>query len=725
MLTYFVQVNVCWLLFYGAYFALLSRETFFRLNRIWLIISLLGGLVLPLIAPKLAVVEPTNMAAVMLQPFVVTAADLSQNLQNTEGVVFKILTAIYGLGVVFTLSKLLLGFWKIKRLSHQAERLPMPDFTLMQVREAIAPFSFFRWVFINFNLIERTDIEQIILHERAHVRERHSIDVVFVNLLNVVFWWSPLVYFYTKSIKNVHEYAADAAVLRTSSPPQYGRLLLRQQQSGMSLSLTNPFFSQLKKRILMMTRNPSKRRALAKYALALPIFLVLTLLLASPKTRVMATTEAATEKVVASIETLEKNLTTPESLDNNLITLTDVLPTFNDTTITEAPQMMFTLDGNTPSSAQVMSLEKVKNLDKFSMAASVKTDKEKLQRVQMIGLTVVRIARKSGQTAKASNTSMIFTEEMKDLVKIAEIGDTYQFIGHGKVKGENEFLKYPFTYYIGDVPMQPKLESLTQQQQAELNKLAESPVVLLAGRRGGVMEAKTIADQDHLDAFQVINGQTIPVDIESFILFRVPREGDPYQSNNPTGKFNSETKKIIEMAATNDMFQFMDVKCRVKGESTPITVGSLNFVVKNIPPQYFAAKDSTDPVFVKVDEVAEYVGGRDSMFRFLGRNIKYPADARQSKIEGTVWLEFVVEKDGSLTDIKVKKNITPTATDTIQSYYADGRKAGGLKIVTNQDETCAEEAMRVVKLMPKWRAGRTKGKPVRSSYILPIKFKLE
>jgi hypothetical protein len=199
MLTYFVQVNVCWLLFYGAYFALLSRETFFRLNRIWLIISLLGGLVLPLIAPSFEVVEPTHMAAVMLQPFVVTASDLSQNLQNRGGVVFKVLTAIYGLGVVFTLSKLLFGFWKIKRLLNRAERLPMDDFTLMQVSEAIAPFSFFRWVFINFNLIERSDLEQIILHERAHVRERHSWDVVFVNLLNVVFWWSPLVYFYIKS----------------------------------------------------------------------------------------------------------------------------------------------------------------------------------------------------------------------------------------------------------------------------------------------------------------------------------------------------------------------------------------------------------------------------------------------------------------------------------------------------------------------------------------------
>jgi hypothetical protein len=494
MITYFVQVNVCWLLFYGAYFALLSRETFFRLNRIWLIISLLGGLVLPLIAPSFEVVESTNIAAVMLQPFVVTGKNLSQNLQNTEGSAFKILAAIYRLGVLISLGKLLLGFWRIKRLYRLAERLPMDDFTLMQVREAIAPFSFFRWVFINLNLVEHADLQQIIMHERAHVRERHSIDVVFAELLGVVFWWSPLVYFYTKSLKNVHEYAADAAVLRTSSPPQYGRLLLRQQQSGMSLSLTNPFFSQLKKRILMMTRNPSKRRALAKYALAVPIFLVLTLLLASPKTKVMATTEAATEKAVSTIQTFEKGLNNPKNANNK------------------------SLASENPST-------------------------------------------------------------------------------------QND---------------------LKATLQADLNAQ---------------------------------NGVDVPL------------------------SFNEA------------------------------------------PPQYFPPKDSIDPVFAMVEEEPVFIGGRDSMFRFLGRTIKYPAEARESRIGGTVYIGFIVEKDGSLSDVKVKRNIPP-AIDTIQSFKANGTK-GGVKIVTNQNESLSDEAMRVVNMMPKWKAGKIEGKAVRVAYTLPIKFKLE
>jgi hypothetical protein len=852
MLTYFVQVNVCWLLFYGAYFALLSRETFFRLNRYWLIISLLGGLLLPWIAPTFEVVEPNNMAAVMLQPFVVSAEDLSQNLQDTEGSLFKILAAIYGLGLAITLSKLLYGFWKIKRLLNRADRLPMDDFTLMQVREAIAPFSFFRWVFINLNLIEPADLQQIILHERAHVRERHSIDVMFIEALGIVFWWSPLVYFYTKSLKNVHEYAADAAVLRTSSAPQYGRLLLRQQQSGVSLSLTNPFFSQLKKRILMMTRNPSKRRALAKYALAVPIFLVLTLLLASPKTRVMATTEAATERAVASIKTFEKNLLTPEVVDNELVTPFGTTSFLNDTSITDN-ERVFTVDGKTPSSNLVVSVEDMRNRKEFSVGDIIKMDDGHFKRSDNGSFTIVRISRKNG-TTRLENTGSAFSKEALQLVQKAELGDTYQFTDHAKKYYRGEEIKFPpFTYFIGEKPTNPRLDVLDAQQKAELLKISESPVVLLAGKRGGVISPDNLTQQDKLEAFQVINGKTVALDIQSFILFRVPRIGNATQSNNAGGQFSEATKRLIDMAQVDDSYQFMHVKCRVKNESLPVDAGSMAFNVKrnaemSVPfaantndnvkvffagrrggvigkeeliqqekleayqivngqsvavqiesfilfrvpadrekdpqqsnnptgqlnretksilsqtesndhlqfmdvkcrlngetvtlhklyaptmaftvkggtPQYNAPKDSSDPVFTIVEDLPQYVGGNDSMFRFLGRNIKYPPSARESGVEGTVYVGFVVEKDGSLTNIQLKRNVpeSKTRVDTIMTIDPKTFQTT-TKIVNFQDETCAEEAIRVIKSMPKWKPGRNSGKPIRVAYTIPIKFKLE
>jgi hypothetical protein len=700
MLTYFVQVNVCWLLFYGAYFALLSRETFFRLNRLWLIISLLGGLILPWLAPTLEVAEPTNMAAVMLQPFVVSAEDLSQNLQNRDASLLIVLTAIYALGLAITLGKLLFGFWKIKRLLNRADRLPMNDFTLMQVREAIAPFSFFRWVFINLNLIEPTDLQQIILHERAHVRERHSIDVMFAELLGVVFWWSPLVYFYTKSLKNVHEYAADSAVLRTSSPPQYGRLLLRQQQSGMSLSLTNPFFSQLKKRILMMTRNPSKRRALAKYALAVPIFLVLTLLLASPKTKVMATTEAATERVVASIETFEKNI--------------NPLPKTELSQVSEKPVVFFA--GKRGGS---ITAEDVVNQDRLEAYQVVNG---KTVPVEVQYFILFRVS-KSGNSVQSNNVGGQFSDATKQLIKMAAIDDSYQFM-HVKCRTKNETT--PFDAGSMAFVVKSMASTVATQNQLGVANNLESPTILLAGKRGGVIDAKILAQQDHLDAYQVVNGQNVPVEILSFILFRVPSVGDPYQSNNVGGQFSEDTRRITDMAATNDNFQFIDIKCRVKGSATVFDGGSMAFVVKGGTPQYNTQKDSSDPVFTIVEELPGFVGGNDSLFRFLGRNIKYPASAREAGVEGTVYIGFVVEKDGSITNATVKRNVpeSKTRVDTIQQFLPETGKTV-TKIVKFQDQTCADEAVRVINSMPKWKAGRHKGKPVRVAFTLPIKFKLE
>ena len=168
----------------------------------------------------------------------------------------------------------------------------------------------------------------------------------------------------------------------------------------------------------------------------------------------------------------------------------------------------------------------------------------------------------------------------------------------------------------------------------------------------------------------------------------------------------------------------MEIKCRVKGEDTPVNAGSLGVVVKITTPQYNAPKDSSDPVFTVVEENPTFVGGNDSLFRFLGRNIVYPAEARQLKVEGTVYIGFIVEKDGSITNIKVRRNVPETAVNTVKVVGVDGAVSGS-KIVKRQDQSCAKEAMRVISMMPKWKAGKSKGVPVRVAFTLPIKFKLE
>ena len=275
MLTYLLQVNLCWCLFYGLYYALLSRETFFKLNRIYLIISLLCGLVIPLSSAYFSV-KDNSPAVIMLEPFVVSASLLQQRLAQAETwSVWGILKVLYGIGGAILGFHFVVGLIRIWAIYRRGEKTNLSEFILVNTEGVFNPFSFFKWVFFNNNAIQKDDFQQIILHEKAHVTQKHSYDVVFLELLKIAFWWSPLIYLYKKSLVNVHEYLADEAVLQTTTPPQYGRLLLRQMQSGVQPAFANNFLSQLKKRIIMMSKNRSSKKAILKYALFIPVFITI------------------------------------------------------------------------------------------------------------------------------------------------------------------------------------------------------------------------------------------------------------------------------------------------------------------------------------------------------------------------------------------------------------------------------------------------------------------
>ena len=109
-------------------------------------------------------------------------------------------------------------------------------------------------------------------------------------------------------------------------------------------------------------------------------------------------------------------------------------------------------------------------------------------------------------------------------------------------------------------------------------------------------------------------------------------------------------------------------------------------------------KTSNDKVFEKVEDMPEFPGGEQAMMDFVGKNVQYPKEAMEKEISGRVLVGFIVEKDGSVNEVKIVRGI-----------------GGG----------CDEEAVRVVKAMPKWKPGKEKGKPVRVSYMMPFTFKLQ
>gem|GEM_PF-4008099 len=144
------------------------------------------------------------------------------------------------------------------------------------------PFSFFHFIFISKQLPLNQEVEKVLQHEELHANQWHSLDIVFTELLQVFFWFNPILIFYKGALRQSHEYLADAYVTQNHNKNSYGRLLLQQSTSGLEIALANQFFhSQIKKRITMMYKEKSKRSAIVKYLAAVPVLVAMLVIFSS------------------------------------------------------------------------------------------------------------------------------------------------------------------------------------------------------------------------------------------------------------------------------------------------------------------------------------------------------------------------------------------------------------------------------------------------------------
>jgi len=196
--------------------------------------------------------------------------------------VLNILLTMYWFGVSFMIVRLAKGISKIYTLYKEGQKTKKEGFTLVETNKFHLPFSFLHCVFFSKEISINEEVEHIIKHELTHIKSRHSYDVFFVEILHVLFWWNPLIYLYKKELRQLHEYLADAMVLADTNQKIYGQILLGQSESGLEIALTHQFFnSHLKQRIMMMYKQKSKRPAMIKYLVALPVILVLAITFSS------------------------------------------------------------------------------------------------------------------------------------------------------------------------------------------------------------------------------------------------------------------------------------------------------------------------------------------------------------------------------------------------------------------------------------------------------------
>lgn len=267
MLMYLLESSCCWIILYSCYALLLSNEKTFAYNRAYLLLSLVLGLITPLLSFEnqvatifLAPINLSDLATPTLTTWATTTANSSY---------FFVIGGLYGLGLVFFGGRFVRGLYKIKAIYNNGQVERRPHYQLVIMKEHYPPFSFAHCLFIPSTLVQDSNnYDCIIAHEAAHIQQAHTIDVLLVELLQLIFWFNPILILYKMALRDQHEYLADQAVLHQTSVHQYGHLLLDQSVSTL-LPLVHPFFhSSLKKRIIMMTKN-SVNFPLRRYALSL------------------------------------------------------------------------------------------------------------------------------------------------------------------------------------------------------------------------------------------------------------------------------------------------------------------------------------------------------------------------------------------------------------------------------------------------------------------------
>jgi len=262
---YLLQVNIYLVIFYAFYKLVLDKETYFTLNRIYLIAAGIFSLTIPFMKAEWlmggAATRSIGISAEQLNMLVANvsnAADTSARF-NWAGLA----AVIYVSGMVFFAARLLIRLFTVRRL-------------LRSVPAGTA-FSFLRKKMIDNSL---PGLETIHRHEEIHIRQYHTLDVLFFELLSIPVWCNPIIYLYKSAIKNIHEYLADEQAARfQGDKAAYGMLLLSKAFGVEESALTNNFFtsSMIKKRIFMLHKQRSKKTAILKYGLFLPLFAIMLL----------------------------------------------------------------------------------------------------------------------------------------------------------------------------------------------------------------------------------------------------------------------------------------------------------------------------------------------------------------------------------------------------------------------------------------------------------------
>ena len=280
--TYILKVNALIVLFYLVYQIALSRETFYKHSRWFLLSGLFVSLVLPFVTfTKIEYYEVKEVISNSIEsngPKIVQISnEVAQEpiLTNPE-----ILFLVYGIICFGFLIKTLFDFFKLFKIIKVSNSEKKDKLVYINTNLVHTPFSFFNYIVFNEELINPVELQNIMKHEEAHSMQKHSFDTLLAQFFIILFWFNPIVWLYRKSIVQNLEFLADSyAIQQVSDKKHYQKTMLKITLQPQHISIINTFNqSSIKKRIIMLNTNQSNKKNAFKYAIVIPVLVAFILL---------------------------------------------------------------------------------------------------------------------------------------------------------------------------------------------------------------------------------------------------------------------------------------------------------------------------------------------------------------------------------------------------------------------------------------------------------------
>jgi TonB family protein len=270
-ITYLIEVSISLGLFYLFFHLFLRKDTFFNINRIYILSTAAFSLLIPLFNFSLADSYSKSEIFVIMNTVIVSGDQVEKSLLEQMTAIDYLFT-IYITGSLFLIIRLLYQLSKIAILSFKGTKRIINGKNVIFLDEEIIPFSFLNRIYLGSGY-DPNSTDTIILHESIHVNGKHSLDVLFFELLTAFQWFNPVVWLYRNTIKEIHEYIADREVLRSGvDSKDYGNLIISSILNARAFAPGNSFnFSITKRRFIMMLKSNTRRTALLKLLLVLPL----------------------------------------------------------------------------------------------------------------------------------------------------------------------------------------------------------------------------------------------------------------------------------------------------------------------------------------------------------------------------------------------------------------------------------------------------------------------